>query len=182
MESCAFKGCKNLVPARQNCWECGKPYCDEHRKVHERCQKFIVCERCSRAHERWCEKNLPYLGPLRIQKTIGRGPESVYVRHYKAQRGGAPKKNLPCKIGRTLAKPTARIIAQGVFTAFPGEPVVPLVIQTNNSRDLEAVIHSALEFAGKRIKNIRGTEWFLTNPEEVERVYRAVERVVGSPR
>src|SRR5579864_8443532 len=85
MESCTFKGCRNVVPARQNCWECGKAYCEEHRNLHVRCQKFIVCEKCLRTHERWCEKNLPYLGPLKIEKIIGSGPESVYLWHYKAQ-------------------------------------------------------------------------------------------------
>jgi hypothetical protein len=53
--------------------------------------------------------------------------------------------------GRTKGDVTARLIAQGSYTAFPGEPIVPLVIWTRDSRTLETLIHATLKYAGKRM-------------------------------
>lgn len=185
MEPCASKNCGNLVPAKQKCWECGQRYCGEHLTIHPRCQKFKLCPKreCWASHGPWCEKNLPYLGPLKIGKTIGNGPESVYVWYAKAdfdlaKRQG--KRNWPCKIGCTKGNPTARIIAQGPFTAFHSEPIIPLVIRARDSRTLEILIRATLEYAGRRIKNTRGTEWFYTNPHEIDALYRALGRITKS--
>jgi hypothetical protein len=64
---------------------------------------------------------------------------------------------------RTKGVVNARLIAQGIYTAFPSDPIVPLVIKTEDSRRLEDAIHAVLVYAGKQITNIRGTEWFRTN-------------------
>jgi hypothetical protein len=51
-----------------------------------------------------------------------------------------------------------------------------LVLQTDDSRNLETMIHAALRYAGKQIRSFRGTEWFRTNPREVESLFRVLNR------
>jgi hypothetical protein len=135
------------------------------------------------AHGPWCVQNLPNLGPLKPEKVIGEGHESVYVWYGKSEFESANLKgdySWACKIGRTRGDVTARLIAQGSYTAFPGEPIVPLVILTRDSQTLEALIHATLEYAGKRITNARGTEWFRTNPQEIENVYNVLDQLTDS--
>lgn len=128
-------------------------------------------------------ENLPYLGPLKPEKVIGEGHESVYVWYAKIELECANLKgdsSFACKVGRTKGDVTARLIAQGSFTAFPSEPIVPLVIRTRDSQTLETLIHATLEYAGKRITNSRGTEWFKTNPQEIESIYNALDQITRS--
>jgi hypothetical protein len=185
MEACRIKDCKNRVPASQKCWECGKHFCSEHLTMHPRCQKWKLCpnRECWILHEPWCETYLPYLGPLKIEKALGKGRESVYVWYAKTDFELAKRKRIrswPCKIGCTKGEPSARIIAQGAFTAFHSEPIVALVFRTKDAQRLETLIHAALDYRGKRIKNARGTEWFKTNPREIERLYQALGQVMVS--
>jgi hypothetical protein len=82
------------------------------------------------------------------------------------------------KVGRTKGHVTARLIAQGVYTAFPTDPIVPLVIRTDDSQTLEDAIHATLVYAGKLIQNSLGTEWFKTNAQEIESIYNALAQLV----
>lgn len=182
MEPCKFRACRNVVPVRQKCWQCGKHYCKEHLKLHDRCRRYMLCPKrqCWKEHEAECPKYEPFRGSLRVDKTIGNGSESVYIWYNKAQFDGAKRRKetcWPCKIGRTKSSPTARIFNQGALTAFSEVPIVPLVLRTNESVSLEAMIQNSLRYAGKRIMRFRGTEWFQTNPSEVERVYRTLTRL-----
>lgn len=183
MEQCSSEGCKNLVSAQQKCWECGKHFCNDHLELCSRCQKWKVCgPQCAADHRSHCVQNLPNLGPLKPEKVIGKGGESVYVWYPKSEfESETLKENRTwaCKIGRTKGDVTARLIAQGSYTAFHSDPIVALVIQTENSQALEYALHSVLEYAGKRITNSRGTEWFKTNPQEVEVVYNALNRITS---
>jgi hypothetical protein len=134
-------------------------------------------------HGPYCEQNLRNLGPLRPEKVIGEGRESVYVWFGKSEFESANLKgdcSWACKIGRTRGDVTARLIAQGSCTAFPGEPIVPLVIRTRDSQTLETLIHATLEYARKRITNSRGTEWLKTNPQEIESIYNALDQITRS--
>jgi len=183
MVPCTFTSCNCRIPARQNCWECGEPYCGDHLETCSRCRTWKLCPQCMPAHGPWCVQNLPNLGPLKPEKVIGEGHESVYVWYGKSEFESANLKgdySWACKIGRTRGDVTARLIAQGSYTAFPGEPIVPLVILTRDSQTLEALIHATLEYAGKRITNARGTEWFRTNPQEIENVYNVLDQLTDS--
>ncbi len=183
MESCAFNGCDNPVPAQQKCWECGDPYCSNHLGTCSRCQKWKLCPLCMTTHAPYCKQNLPNLGPLEPAKVIGEGHESVYVWYAKSEFESANLKgdcSWACKIGRTGGDVTARLIAQGSYTAFPSEPIVPLVIRTRDSPTLETLIHALLEYAGKRITNSRGREWFRTNPREIEAIYNGLDQMARS--
>ena len=183
MEPCKFKDCDNRVPARQICWECGDPHCDDHLEICSRCKKWKLCPQCMTEHRPFCEQNLPNRGPLKPEKVIGEGHESVYVWYGKSELESANHKgdsSYACKVGRTRGDVTARLIAQGSYTAFSSEPIVPLVIRTRDSQTLETLIHATLKYAGKRITNARGTEWFKTSPKEIESIYNALERMTSS--
>ncbi len=73
-----------------------------------------------------------------------------------------------CKVGWTVGDPDARIMGQGALTCFPRCPVIGLVIRTHDGRNLERLLHAALSYAGTRINNGAGSEWFLTSPDLVE--------------
>lgn len=107
---------------------------------------------------------------LRIERTIGEGPESVYLYYHDVHAEFAATKGLfvwECKIGRTIGEPNARIIGQGALTCFPRPPIVGLLIRTHDGRSTEALLHSALVLAGRRIDQGGGSEWFLTSPDRV---------------
>jgi len=109
---------------------------------------------------------------LKIEREIGEGPECVYVyfhdAHFElAQRKGAS--TWECKVGWTVGEPDVRIMGQGALTCFPRCPVIGLVIRTHDGRNLERLLHAALSYAGARIKNGAGSEWFSTSPDLVER-------------
>jgi hypothetical protein len=133
-------------------------------------------------HGPYCEQNLRNRGPLKPEKVIGEGHESIYVWYCKNELDLANLKgdsSYACKVGRTSGDVPTRLIAQG-YTAFSSEPVVPLVIRTRDSLTLETLIHATLKYAGKRIKNAHGTEWFKTNPQEIESIYDALEQIAAS--
>ncbi len=187
---CKFRGCENLTA--EKCWWCGEWYCNDHLKPHERCQgeggqRWKLCSklRCQREHQEWCQKNLPYRAPLKYGKVLGSGSESVYVYYDRARFELARRrreKNWPCKIGRTNGRPDARIVTQGVATAFSDVPMVPLVFCTDDSANLENAIQAMLRCAGRRMRHFRGTEWYVANPEEIEDVYRLILRATRTLR
>ena len=54
---------------------------------------------------------------------------------------------------------------------MPEEPEIGLIIKTDNPSDLEQRIHNMLKEFNRHIENAPGTEWFLTNPNQVEEIY-----------
>lgn len=118
---------------------------------------------------------------LKIEREIGEGPECVYVyfhdAHFElAQRNGVS--TWECKVGWTVGEPDVRIMGQGALTCFPRCPVIGLVIRTHDGRNLERLLHAALSYAGARIKNGAGSEWFLTSPDLVERWFLQFKETV----
>ena len=122
---------------------------------------------------------MPHLGPLHIEKQLGSGDESVYLWYNEAEAYRARRRRhsvWACKIGRTKGIPDGRIVSQGAGTAFSDVPNIGLVLKTDDSQTLEAMIHAALRGAGRHISNFRGTEWFRTNPNEVKTLYQILHR------
>lgn len=185
MANCPIRGCTSSGPLKQ-CWECGIRFCKSHLKSCGRRPDHLLCSKCWRVrdepgkHRSYCEKNYRYRGPLEIEKTIGTGSESVYV-WYKPKDFTLAKhqrsKVWDCKIGRCKGAPDYRIISQGALTAFADRPTVPLVFRTENSTNLERVLHAALAYSGRRIMSGGGVEWFRTNPKEVLKLYHAISRI-----
>jgi hypothetical protein len=113
----------------------------------------------------------PATSKLKIEREIGEGPESVYVYFHDVYYELSQRKGMStweCKVGWTVGDPDARIMGQGALTCFPRCPVIGLAIRTHDGRNLERLLHAALSYAGARINNGAGSEWFLTSPDLVE--------------
>ena len=107
------------------------------------------------------------------EKIIGSGKQSVYLYYFSAYRRLAELEGeevWACKIGKARNDPLIRISSQ-TRTALPEYPTVGLIIRTNEFTLMETTIQNILKLQGKHIQNAPGTEWFLTSPSEVERVY-----------
>lgn len=107
---------------------------------------------------------------IKADKVIGQGRDSVYVYYYPAYRKLAEinaQKIWPCKIGMSERDPVLRVLSQG-GTGMPEVPVIALVIRTSQASALEKALHYVLTARGKATDSSRGTEWFITHPEEIE--------------
>ena len=106
-------------------------------------------------------------------RQIGSGNNSVYVYYYPNYKQCAElqgKDTWPCKIGSSeYSNPIHRILQQ-VGTGMPEKPEIALVIQTNRQKELEVAVHKLLH----RVPGAPGTEWFMTNPSEVEEKYNII--------
>ena len=108
----------------------------------------------------------------KAEKILGQGNEIVYLYFFSTEKELADLKGIPSwpiKIGKS-AVGLSRIIEQ-LGTSHSAPPVIPLVLQTNNSGSLETALHRCLEFADKKINDAPGSEWFRTNVDEVEKLY-----------
>lgn len=110
------------------------------------------------------------------EKIIGDGTESVYLYYYDTYRKYAETNSKciwECKIGRTEQDPLNRIFNQA-GTCYPEMPIVALVIRCENAVYLESALHGIFRFKNRWIKTAPGTEWFLTSPDEVEKLYQYI--------
>lgn len=102
-------------------------------------------------------------------KIYGKGENAVYLYYYECYRELAELKSediWPCKIGRTDRDPLVRILSQ-TSTALPEQPTVSFIIKTEDSLQLEKLIHSYLLLKNRKVQNSPGTEWFFTNSNEI---------------
>ena len=117
--------------------------------------------------------------------TIGEGTDCVYLYYCPADKAlkeeSIPvwKKNrsvyYPCNIGRTARCPRERVEEKS--RDFPEPPVLALIMHTDKSEELEAIIHRILTYKDRLCKEAQRTDWFYTNPEEVEHIFEAIEIV-----
>lgn len=113
---------------------------------------------------------------LDIDKEIGEGLSSIYVYYYDIYKVYAEvkgKSSWECKIGRSDGEPIERILTQAK-TSYPELPHVALIIKCLDSYQLEKAIHNILKARGKWLENAPGTEWFNTNPQEIESIYEFI--------
>lgn len=113
--------------------------------------------------------------------TIGSGKASVYVYYYDSYKELAELKGKDvweCKIGRTDVDPIGRIVSQA-GTCYPELPHIALIINCDDSSALEIALHSALKFQNKWLEDAPGTEWFLTSPQEIKRIYSMLSCIVS---
>ena len=66
-----------------------------------------------------------------------------------------------------------RIIGQA-GTCYPEFPHVALVIYCDDSAQMETALHAILKLQKKHIESAPGTEWFMTSPEEIEKLYHVL--------
>ena len=109
-------------------------------------------------------------------KTIGSGNGFVYLYYYPAYKllaGFQGKSSWSCKIGMTDGDPNLRAFAQA-GTGMPEEPEIGLIIRTDAPSDVERRIHDILRIFDRHIEDAPGTEWFLTNPGQVEEIFNSL--------
>lgn len=107
--------------------------------------------------------------------TVGKGAGSVYLYHFNADRNIAIQQGnmrWKCKIGFSEGVVSERIKEQIKGTSE--HPLVPLIIKTDRAREIEKYIHETLFALGKHVEDAPGTEWFITNPDEVLDIYSKI--------
>lgn len=105
-------------------------------------------------------------------KIIGSGSSTVYLYYLPMYRQKAEAENgnvWYCKIGKTDRDPLQRVLSQAA-TALPEKPHIALLFKTDLPSHLETAIHSILTLRGKKVDSSPGSEWFLTSPDEVEKI------------
>ncbi|GAA4937955.1 GIY-YIG nuclease family protein [Actinomycetospora succinea] len=110
-----------------------------------------------------------------IERDIGNGPHLVYTFYLDVYRAAAESRGesrWPIKIGMTTGQLDKRMETHR--TALPESPRVPLVIRHENAAVLERVLHGILLLRGHALDSVATSEWFLTNPDELEGIYRFV--------
>jgi Meiotically up-regulated gene 113 len=106
-----------------------------------------------------------------IDLEIGEGSGAIYVYYLPTYRQQVEQRGedvWPCKIGRTDRDPLERILAQAAM-ALPERPRIALVLRTSMPLAWEAALHNVLTIRGLKIKDIPGSEWFLTSPDAIYR-------------
>jgi hypothetical protein len=123
---------------------------------------------------------------LKSEKTVGDGKHSVYVYYYPVYRLYAETKGeeiYTVKVGRAEEQTAASRVDSDVSrTAVPERPVLALVIKTDRALRLETYIHERLRALGRNLNEVYGKEWFVSSPEEVERIYREMFEEIKPPR
>ncbi len=116
---------------------------------------------------------------------LGSGASSVYLYYFPTFRKEAKAQGKPfwkCKIGWTDQDPRERVEQQTrPSTGIPEDPIVALIIKTDIPQVLEKAIHGVLTARGRHVEEAKGTEWFLTSPVEVKRIYTFIETMDKLP-
>ncbi len=113
-------------------------------------------------------------------KTIGSGDGYVYLYYLPNDKRLAELEDesiFACKVGMTEDHPNRRIWAQ-TGAGLPDEPIIGLIIKTDVPSDLEQCIHNILKAVGRYKEDAPGTEWFFTNPDEVEEIFNALHPIL----
>ena len=108
-------------------------------------------------------------------KVIGGGSESVYLYYFPTYRLYAKltgSTDWQCNIGRTIGDVKDRV-SQQIGEQLPEKPEIALIIRTDDCEALEKKIHKKLK--QENLEDAVGTEWFLTNPAEVERIFKSID-------
>ena len=108
------------------------------------------------------------------ERTIGSGRNSVYLYYYQWDRDSAESKGQSvweCKIGKAERPLQERLREQATD---PENFKLGLHIQTDNSVEIEGRIHAELKEREKHLCESLRTEWFRTNPCEVEEIYNFI--------
>ena len=107
---------------------------------------------------------------------LGDGSQTVYAFYLPTYRDAAKAQGedrWPIKIGMTATgSVAARLDAHR--TALPEAPVLAVRLRVDNASTVERVIHGVLALRGLRSDQAGGSEWYVTNPAEIESIYRFI--------
>ncbi len=108
------------------------------------------------------------------ERTIGSGRNSVYLYYYQWDRDSAESKGQSvweCKIGKTTRPLQKRLREQATD---PENFKIGLHIKTDKPKETEDIIKDTLKERKKHLCESLRTEWFRTNPSEVEEIYNFI--------
>lgn len=133
-------------------------------------------ERQRLIRERWGIEKIDTIGKVDISEMeyIGSGAEFVYIIYLPIYRRRAESQGetiWECKVGSTTNDVGVRINQM----TFPEKPKIALIIRTDDCKTLEDKIHDKLKKQGKYIPDALGKEWFMTSPDEIERIVKSVD-------
>ncbi len=114
---------------------------------------------------------------IKAIKTFGEGSSSVYVYYYPTYKKFAEineSQLWECKVGMSERDPILRVLSQ-TGTALPELPTLALLIKTNEPRMLESTLHGILTLKNRKLPDSPGSEWFKTNPSEIEELLTLFE-------
>ena len=103
---------------------------------------------------------------------LGTGNNWVYCFYFSREQNTAirdKKWYWKCNIGMTANNPFDRIKTQTSGAAE--DPIIPLLIRTDDETALERHIHDILKARGRHLQNTNTNEDFLTCPSEVARIF-----------
>jgi hypothetical protein len=103
---------------------------------------------------------------------LGDGVQAVYAYYLPTSRElavGRGESRWAMSVGMTTTHVTSRMSAH--IAALPEVPALGLVIRTDHGTTLERVIHGVLTLRGRRLEDSGGSEWFLTNLDELRDIY-----------
>jgi predicted transcriptional regulator len=109
-----------------------------------------------------------------VERELGEGKGYVYLYffpNYKLTASMKEEAFWPCKIGYSDAQGLERISSQ-LGTSHAEKPVIGLKVNSDNAIILEKIIHRILGLRKRKIPDSPGQEWFLTNPDEVEKIVK----------
>lgn len=118
------------------------------------------------------EETHPSVEPELEYINIGKGKEKVYAYYYPTYRKFAEIKGeeyWPIKIGKTSVDVQTRVSDQG-RTSLPEKPFIALIWNVANADRAERFLHGIMKTFSRRDEKALGSEWFLTNPEEIKSV------------
>ena len=105
-----------------------------------------------------------------IEVSIGEGDQTIYAWYLPAYRKLAALENresYPIKIGRTEGESIERITDSAGYS--PEQFKVALELRCDDAANWERLLHSYLKLCGRHLADAIGTEWFETNPDELEK-------------
>ncbi len=103
---------------------------------------------------------------------LGTGNNWVYCFYFEREQNTAIREKKwywKCNIGRTSNNPYDRIKTQTSGAAE--DPIIPLLIKTDDEKALERHIHNILKERGRHLTNTTTNEDFLTCPSEVAQIF-----------
>ena len=103
---------------------------------------------------------------------LGTGNNWIYCFYFSREQNIAIRDRKwywKCNIGRTANDPFDRIKEQTRSAAE--NPIIPLLIRTDDEQTLERHIHDTLKARGRHLQNTNTNEDFLTCPSEVARIF-----------
>lgn len=151
------------------------------------CSRFITFERTDGSRDEvWSVHDIK--DNSAYPKTIGEGTESVYLYYCPAYRERAESRvpvwkadssvYYECNIGRSGRKASSRVKEKA--KDLPETPILALTLKTDKSEVLEKIIQNILIYNNRQCEDSQRTDWFYTNPEEIEGIFEYITGGIDS--